>query len=207
MNIWKDLILPLAITFFGVLLALLVDKQRLPKISIFVSEDANSDNTYPSHPKDEQRWKYFRVKVLNKKMPYWFAWLAKRQTAESCRATISFIGINNDTNFTFKGRWASTPELPFLNEKLVKIFQPDPVTIIEGDSEILDVITKCEKDHEAYGWNNEAYFHNWRTPEYKLNRGKYKVKIVINTQNGVSAVKDFSLTVADTIEETKLENF
>jgi len=210
MNICKDLILPVLITFLGVLLALYFDKQRLPKFFMTASEDANLDRTYSlGHPKVGQRWKYFRIRIFNKKMTWWLSWLVKRQTAENCRATINFVGINNDTDFTFKGRWASTPELPFLNEKFVKIFQPDPVTIAESDSEILDVITKCENDHEAYGWNNEAYLdvHDWRTPEYKLNEGKYKVRIVINTQNGVSLKKEFYLTVDSTIKNTRLENY
>ena len=32
---------------------------------------------------------------------------------------------------------------------------------------------------ECYGWNNESYFNNWRTPDWKLDRGTYLVRVVI----------------------------
>jgi hypothetical protein len=104
------------------------------------------------------------------------------------------------------GRWASTPELPHISSDVIlKLLRPDPVTISVGESEYLDVITKYEKDKEAYGWNNAAYFNNWRTPNYKLERGQYLVKISISTQNGVTFSQKFSLQIADKIEDTCLK--
>ncbi|MFZ2146671.1 MAG: hypothetical protein WAV28_05565 [Sedimentisphaerales bacterium] len=86
-----------------------------------------------------------------------------------------------------------------------KLFHPDPVTIPVNEQEYLDIIIKNENDKEAYGWNNEAYFHKWRTPHYKIDRGKYKVKVTVNTQNGVSFTENFELRVCDRIEDTYLK--
>jgi hypothetical protein len=104
------------------------------------------------------------------------------------------------------GRWSSSPELPFIPAQAVlKLFHPDPVTIPVNEKETLDVIAKYENEKEAYGWNNEAYFNNWRTPNYKLERGKYRVKISIATQNGVTFAENFELSISDKIEDTYLK--
>ncbi len=92
------------------------------------------------------------------------------------------------------------------NDAILKLLYPDPVTIPVGEKEYLDVITKYENDKEAYGWNNEAYFHGWRTPKYKLERGEYSVKITIATQNGKTFTRRFRLIVSDKIEDTCLKN-
>jgi hypothetical protein len=194
------------INLAAVAVALLIDRMRMPKLKIHVDESANGDVTYqPGHNLAGQRWKFFRVFVENKRMPKIFSWLF-RQTAENCRAIITISGVNNPTGFSYKGRWASTPELPFYQQLgVVKIFDPDPVTILAGNKEILDVITKYEHDAPAYGWNNEAYLEtsNWRTQGYRLNPGRYRINILVTSQNGVSATKEFFLTVAITIQDTR----
>lgn len=203
MSILENIILSVATTFSGVLLALWIDRMRMPAIEILVTEKAHSDNTYPAGSFNAgQRWKFFRVSIANRRMPFLLKWLV-RQTAENCRAILNITGIDNPTSISFKGRWASTPELPFLKDNaILRLFDPDPVTILSGGQEFLDVVTKYENDREAYGWNNESYVYNWRNPGHKLERGKYKVKITVNTQNGISATKIFFLIVGDTIENT-----
>lgn len=203
-----EIFLAFVSAILGVILTLIVERERFPKIDIVASEESNADNTYQSGLHSGERWKFFRVAVRNKKMPSFLGWLLVRQTAENCRATIYITGINNNTNFSYKGRWASTPELPHLNgnDAVLKLIYPDPVTITEGNQEYLDIFTKYENDSEAYGWNNESYFHNWRNPDYKLERGKYKIKVVLNMQNGISATKVFLLNIGDKIKDTNIEN-
>lgn len=202
----------LLISFIGsipaLFLALWAERQRMPKIRIVASEKANADNTYaPPNARAGERWKFFRVSVENDPFSWPFSWIP-RQTAENCRAKIEFSKIGPDhVGFSMDGRWASTPELPHIsNDVILKLFNPDPVTIPVGEMEYLDVITKYEGDKEAYGWNNAAYFNNWRTPSHKLERGKYTVKVSISTQNGVTFSQKFSLQVADKIEDTHLES-
>lgn len=196
-------LISLGATILGISIVLLIERFRLPKIEIVVSEDANDDVTYHSgHPRSNQRWKFFRVWVKNKPMPKWLRWLV-RETAENCRAIISIDGMNNQIRIVYKARWASTPEIPsILHEAGVKITHPDPVSMTAGEKEPLDIIAKYEKDSEAYGWNNESYFHNWRNPNYKLDPGQYRVKITVDSQNGISAAKEITLVVGPTIDQT-----
>jgi hypothetical protein len=190
---------------FGAVATLFIEKKRLPKIEIIARDMANADNTYNSGPHQGERWKFFRLSVINKKITPFLNWLVIRQTAENCRATINIKGMDNPIIISFKGRWASTPEIPHLGQNAVlKLIEPDPVTIPENHEEFLDVVVKYEKDKEGYGWNNEAYFHNWRTPHYKLNPGRYQVYVKINTQNGVSFSEEFLLTIGERIEDTFL---
>jgi len=188
-------------------IVLLIDRMRLPNLDIVAREDANSDNIYPEHhPHAGERWKFFRVSVRNKPMPLILRWLP-RETAENCRATIKFTEDRKDL-FTIKGRWSSTPEIPHLpkGELLLKTLYPDPVAILCNKEEFLDVIARCELDREAYAWNNEAYFENWRPTKYKLNEGIYEVNITIDTQNGRSFIQMFKLIVGDTMEDSFLNN-
>ncbi len=207
-----NILIELLIAFVGsipaLLFALWIDKQRMPKLEIIASEEANADVTYTQpNLHAGERWKFFRVTVKNKPFTRPFSWIP-RQTAENCNAKIEFSEIGtNQSGFSMLGRWASSPELPFIPAQAVlKLFHPDPVTIPVNEKETLDVIAKYENDKEAYGWNNEAYFNNWRTPKYKLERGKYRVKISIATQNGVTFAENFELSISDKIEDTHLKN-
>lgn len=207
------MIFQLTISFIGSLLAvfiaLLIERKRLPNLEITASEEANADNTYnPPNIHAGERWKFFRVTVKNKAICRPLQWIP-RQTAENCRAKIEIFKLDSaKLLFTLKGRWTSTPELPRIskNDAILKLLYPDPVTIPVNTQEFLDVIAKHEKDKEAYAWNNEAYFHNWRPLHYRLDKGNYKVKITVNTQNGVSFSRWFKLIILDTIEKTSLQN-
>lgn len=202
----------LLISFLGsipaLFFALWVEKQRLPKLEIIASEEANADNTYQlPNAHAGERWKFFRVLVRNKPFIKPFHWIP-RQTAENCRAKIEFSKMDSESLiFSMKGRWSSTPEIPHVpSGAILKLLYPDPVTIPVNEKEYLDIINKYENDKEAYGWNNEAYFNDWRTPHYKLGRGKYLVKISMATQNGITFSQKFELSISDKIEDTYLKN-
>ena len=203
----ESFIISLFASLIAVLIALWIEKKRMPKLVINTSESANSDNTYREpNPHANERWKFFRVEVENRKFPKLLSWIP-RQTAENCRAKIEFYKKGESSPiFAFAGRWASTPEIPHIpNEAIVKLQHPDPVTIPVCEKENLDVITKAENDDNAYGWNNESYFHDWKNPNYKLNEGEYIVKVTINTQNGISFDRKFKLAIRKKIENTILE--
>jgi hypothetical protein len=178
---------------------LIIDRQRFPKLVVKMDNSVNTTPTYDGRGK----WKFIRAQVLNKRMPILLRWLP-RQTAENCRATVSFFNEAGEFLFTMRGRWSDTPELPHIprSEWIERILYPDPVTIIEDTNQTLDVIAMKEGESEAFGWNNEAYLNNWKTQNFKLPKGKYSVKIDITTQNGVSCIKMANLEVGDNIETT-----
>lgn len=188
----------------GALIALWLEKMfKSPKLKIVVSEDANQDHIYPEGVVVVPgRWKFFRVRVVNKGLPKIFSFLTIRETAQQMNAVISFKEIG----MSMKGRWAESLELPFANQSdiLRLINFPDPFTIFPGESTILDVFAKYEKDGEAYGWNNEAYLNKWRTPGYKLPQGNYLINIrIIGVNAQVS--ETFQAHIGKTIEKTHIK--
>jgi|GEM_PF-2100073 len=203
-QIITDFVVAFLASIPALFVALFFDRLRMPKLLIFANEEANADNTYPpgSGAHENERWKFFRVRVTNKPFPWLLRWIP-RYAAENCRAQVHFSKIGDDQkSFTMLGRWSSTPELVYISsDPALKVLYPDPVTIPVNESESMDVVAKFEKEGDAWGWNNAAYFNNWRTPAYKLDRGKYRVKITVSTQNGASFVGNFELQVTEKIED------
>lgn len=209
----SNIVIELAISFIGsipaLIFALWIDKQRMPKLKIIASEDTNSDVTC-AHPNAHagERWKFFRVAVKNEPFRWPFQWIP-RQTAENCRSKIEFTKIESENKeFSMSGRWSSSPELPYMsgNDAVLKALYPDPVSIPINEEEILDIAVQCQSDNNAYAWNNEAYFSNWRPQNHKLEKGRYSVKITIATQNGVTFTQKFELSIADSIDNTYLKS-
>jgi len=187
----------------GALIALFLDKKiKSPLLKIVAYEDANQDHSYPNMG---GRWKFFRVKVVNKSLPKWINWFCDRNTAQQVNAKIHFTEIEK----TMKGRWANTLELPGQNQSDIirLVTYPEPQTIYAGESEFLDVFVKCENDKEAYGWNNEAYlnFNNWRTSNYILQPGDYYIEIALSGIN-CQIKKRFKAHISETIDQSFLKN-
>ena len=88
---------------------------------------------------------------------------------------------------------------------MAKSFYPDPVTIPVGEMEPLDIAVQAGQDAVAYGWNNEAYFGDWRPDAYLLDPDRYDVSIKIRTQNGVAFQHHALLSVSSVAAETRLE--
>lgn len=203
-SIIKDLFWSIFGGFLGALIALLVDQYREPKLDIIASETANDDITYPAwHLRNGERWKYYRVKVINKPVNKYLSKLINRETAQQVQAVVTF----KDLNQSMKGRWAGTLELPAANplDYLRLANFPDPVTITAGQSEILDVFTKYEHDQEAFGWNNEAYLNNWRTQKYKMIPGNYNIEVKVTSSNGSYKIKSFKAHISSIIGRTTLQ--
>jgi hypothetical protein len=200
----ENFIVSLIASLIAVLLSVWIEKLRMPQLVINAPESANWDN---SNGLSDLRWKFFRVEVENKKFPKLLSWIP-RQTVENCRAKIEFFKVGELSHlFVFNGRWASTPELVYLQsqEQYIKLLVPDPVTIPVCQKEKLDVFVKEGTDDCAYGWNNESYFNQWKNQKYKLEKGEYIVKVTINTQNGNSFSRKFKLGIRKRIEDSFIE--
>jgi hypothetical protein len=55
------------------------------------------------------------------------------------------------------------------------------IDVPPGETQRLDVAARFDAEDECYGWNNESYFSDpiWRNPEWRLNAGRYLVKVTI----------------------------
>jgi hypothetical protein len=83
-------IISLIASLLAVLITLWIERMRMPKLEIRTGDFANSDNRYSSsNIHADERWKFFRVEVENKKFPKIISWIP-RQTAENCRGKIEF---------------------------------------------------------------------------------------------------------------------
>lgn len=120
-------------------------------------------------------------------------------------------------------RWANSPEpitgfvlaaqgaTQVVNTAVVqpvyKFSLDSRIDVYAGEEELLDVAVRFHGVKECYGWNNESYLHDWRTPEWKLEPGRYLVKVEITSSgqrckdvfrlvNDVESLSDFRLIEA-----------
>lgn len=202
----------LLVTLIGVVLTLFfafwIDRTKLPKLGIQLGEENHIDHQYANGPHAGERWKFYRVKIVNRKIPWLLNKLIRREAAINCHATITFTpeGYRSPKSI-MKARWITTRELPNFNnpqDAFHKLSDPDPVTIIPGHYELMDIIVKNENDMGAFGWNNEAYYYNWRTPSYKLDPGNYVADIEITSENGINTTFGIKIVISRTIDDTSI---
>jgi hypothetical protein len=145
-----------------------------------------------------------RVKLINRTLPNWAAWML-RVPALQCRAAITFHNIDDETDIfgrTMEGRWTNIPEpipIGFVtdsNNRRVALIPAEyhGVDVYPGDSEYLDIAMRADGDEECYGWSNESYFCTplWRNPKWKLDRGRYLVKVIV-TSSGQKIARWFRI--------------
>ncbi|MEN9328403.1 MAG: hypothetical protein RI947_1211 [Candidatus Parcubacteria bacterium] len=183
----------------GVFLALSLDSVRKPQFELSVDESMHTDVRY----QNGQRWKFYRIKVVNKSIPHWLRWIfpfTTRETAEQVQGVVVFKQLGR----TMKGRWAYASELQYPNKTdyIHMSNFPEPVTIAAGQAEPLDLLVKYEHDSEAYGWNNESYLHDWKVPQYRLMTGDWEVYVQVTALNGIAYGRSFMVHIAPSIEST-----
>lgn len=187
-------------SLLAVILTLVIDRMRMPRLKIYPESDMVV-KTYS----DMGTWRFIHFIVINERMPLVFRWLP-RQVAQNCAANLEFFDATNKSMFKMRGRWVNTVEIPHVapDSCTERVLFPDPISISSSEKESLDCIAQKEGEPVAYGWNNEAYMNNRKTLRCKLEKGEYKVKIRIITQNGVSIVDTFKLCVDQNFKLTKL---
>ncbi len=185
-------------SILAVIVALIFDKKRFPKVAIYAEEE-KVINTYQGRG----TWNFVRFFVENTAMPWYLKWLP-RQVAQNCSATLEFFNEDGTSLFIMRGRWANTPEMVHISPHsfVERTLFPDSISIFAGEREPLDCIVQKDGDSEAYGWNNEAYLNDWKTPHYKLIVGKYIVKVRVITQNGVSLIRKYDVDVKEDFKLT-----
>jgi hypothetical protein len=203
-NFWQNLLWAILGGFIGAIIALWLDTFRLPQIRISCPDTIHDDNPYTDNPpRPFKRAKFFRVKVENKELSRWAKLFFNRVSAEQLSAKIYIKEIDK----TMKGRWASTLELAFTNfENAIRLAQfPETETLSPGEYVPLDVFIKPDGIDEAYGWNNEAYLYQWRTPHYKMNPGAYSITVTVSMSNGQTKTATFEAIVDKTIENSSIK--
>lgn len=176
--------------------AFLIEYLRKPKLRLSI-EHPPLDRTDDSGKTHVSR--HLRLLLHNDVSSAFAPWM-QRASAVQCRGTITFHHLDDGQNVFDRAmvvRWANSAEPltslglatapvagQFPNQPVPPIFKFTLVSRIDvyaGDEELLDVAVRFRGEKDCFGWNNEAYLHNWRTPHWKLESGRYLVKVVITS--------------------------
>jgi hypothetical protein len=184
-----------------VLTTIAVEYLRRPKLSLAI-EDPPLDA--PS-PDGKTMRRNLRLSLRNEPLPYGAGWM-QRAAAIQCRGEITFHHLDGQNKFgrTMPVRWVRSPE-PIANQIIdpkgqVQFYIRDfaraatepRVDVPTGEEELLDIVVRFDHEPDCYGWNNDSYAYNWRNPNWKLEKGRYLVKVVI-TSSGQNCVGLFRL--------------
>lgn len=170
----------------GILIVLVIERQRRPCIRMQVGEPGK---LLPDDPLGRPEITWLRVQVHNIEMPRWLSWVYDRDPALNCRAWITFYRFDGHRVFDeeMEARWTETPE-PIVEIKetekgpvgrLVNV--QHTVDIPPGEYVNVDIACRLKGKDQCYGWNNESYLYNWCHPRWKLGKERYIAKVRVKT--------------------------
>ena len=170
----------------GILIVLWIERQRRPSITITLGQ--------PGHIKEGDPLKrppctWLHVQVHNRNVPKWLAWVYHGEPALACRAWITFHHLDGQRVFDreMNARWSGSnqPKVESINTEEGQLARlvgaEDSFDIPPGDQTTLDVVFRAKDESECYGWNNQSYLHNWRHPEWKLEKDRYVATVRVKT--------------------------
>jgi hypothetical protein len=165
-----------------------IERLRQPKLRLSIEQPPLDSHYGPGSPATEAR--YLRLVVRNEPAPGLLSWIT-RLPALQCRGEITFHHLDGQKvmDRIMRGRWAESPEpllpvivaggvaMPIIDQ--ARINAESRVDIQPGEGVRLDIAARFDDEQPCYGWNNEAYSHNWRSPQWALPPGRYVVRAVV----------------------------
>ena len=206
----------------AIILTVWVARLHRPSLRLSIEEPPFEITYEPGRPAAKSR--YLRVLVHNEPLPWYAAWTV-RAAAQQCRGEVTFHELGGAViGERMPARWAGSPQpipMPIINNRneielhlldIGRLTSESRIDVYPGEKEQLDIAARLDDEPDCYGWNNEAYFHNWRNPKWKLPRNDYLVKVVV-TSSGRKCTgcyrllngEDFRLKPATDEERAKLE--
>ena len=176
-----------------ILTAVLIEYARMPKLHLSI-EGKPCDITYEPGKSPAKDARYLRLVLRNAPLPRMLRWL-QRSAALQCHGKITFHHLDGQRVFDreMTVRWASCPEplwsqiqdssgkTHFVIVDFVRAAMEPRVDVYPGEEKILDVVVRFDDDEDCYGWNDEAYRHAWRNPDWKLKPGRYLAKAIVTS--------------------------
>jgi hypothetical protein len=170
------------------LVTIWIESLRKPHLELQLVDPV--DMEFQNQPADLMR--ATRIKLINKALPKWARWMY-RNPALQCHGNITFHHLDGQNVFgrSMILRWAGAPEPNPLQLQIGNdiglVFDPVRIThlqkmdIYPNESADIDVAVRLDNEPDCYGWSNESYFSDppWRTASWRLNPGRYIVKINI----------------------------
>jgi hypothetical protein len=165
-----------------------IERLRQPNLHISIEKPPYDLHYGPGSPATDAR--HLRLVVLNES-PSGLLRRIVRLPALQCRGEITFHHLDGQKvmDRIMRGRWAESPQplLPVMGDGGVPVAIIDQaridaesrVDIQPGEKVRLDIAARFDAEQPCYGWNNEAYVHNWRSPQWMLRSGRYLVRAVV----------------------------
>jgi len=222
----------LSVIFGGlitVLTAMWVEYQRRPRLRIYIEDPPVDLPVLAVGLWAGVAKRHLRVRLRNEPLPRIARWM-QRAAALQCRAEITFHHLNDGQDVfsrAMAARWAKSPEpiasqildlagnVRFQIQDFSRTTIESRIDVYPGEEEILDIAVRFSDGPDCYGWNNESYFNNWRTPGWKLTPGRYLVRAVVTSSgqkctevlrlvNDLDQLTDFRLLSATREDRAKL---
>jgi hypothetical protein len=181
-----NFILSLVSGIIGILIVLWIERQRRPSLTLKLGQtgEIKDDDPLKRTPS-----KWLHVQVHNRNVPKWLAWVYHGEPALSCRAWITFHHLDGQRVFDREMvvRWSGSdePKVEILNTEKGQaarlIGAQNSFDIPPGEHTDIDIVFRAKSDDDCYGWNNESYLHNWRHPDWHLEKERYIAKVRVKT--------------------------
>ena len=195
----------------GILIVLWIERQRRPGLSMGIGEKHQiKEGDFLNRPAST----WLRVKVYNRNVPRWLAWVYHGEPALGCRAWITFHDFEGRRvpDREMEARWSDS------NEPKVEIITVEKgqvkrlvgaenfFDIPPGESTLLDVVIRDKSNSDCFGWNNESYLYDWRHDRWYLGgEGRYVARIRIKT-GGQEYVDAFQIVNDESYNRFRLES-
>lgn len=207
-----DLGINLLATVVGILIVLWLERKRRPRLEIKLGStiDAFQNDLAGRTPR---RWPH--LEVHNLKIAPWLSWVYDGDPALSCKAWISFHSLIDGRRIfaaDMPARWSeadqpSIAEMPGPGGSRLAGIQnvQYAIDIPTGECMTISPATRPNNDVSCYGWNNESYLHTFDHPNWKLDKGRYYVRLKVITV-GREFVDSFLLVNDGPYADFRLEN-
>ncbi len=175
---------------FAFVFAILLDRITQPSLDILQFDDMVGHGR-----------KFVHVLVRNKPRKLLF-----RETAINCQPQVTYVDAdNNSTIGPFSTKWASQPNpiSPAIDPQTHQfVYLPDETKIDQarredipaGASRTLDVALKISGDAECYVHTPMNFLtQDHRPQDHRLNGNRYRVDVVVTSENGARAQRQFIL--------------
>ena len=177
-----NLLIEVVALVLGIAIVLWIERQRRPHLSMSVGIPGTIDQ---ADPLKRPATTFLHVRIRNRTVPRLISWVYDGEPALSCASWVSFHHLDGHQIFEkeMTARWTETPEPELqqfkVDEKVVVRVTnvQNTVDIPSGESTQIDVVSRIDGDDECYGWNNQSYLHNWRHPDWKLDKGRYIARV------------------------------
>lgn len=168
----------LASVVASVLIILLIDRQKKPKLRMVVGSSHSLPDEDP----------------LGRPATKWLSWLYSRDPAVMCQAWLTFYHGHPSPDYRhvydreMVGRWADSPPPDIRTVETpdgIKALLHNATTSIDipaGGRTLLDVAVRLNSEEDCYGYNNQSHIYpDLKNSDWKLEKGAYLVKARVRT--------------------------